>query len=182
MLHRSRTRQCRAGHVPQPLGVIALRIVAAKMDAARLFASQCASCHRDDRKGTPPQFPSLVDVAARRTRREITDIIRQGSGRMPGFAALGNETIADLVDFLTTGKESGAVAPHDANWLKYRNDGYTIFQDPDGYPAIAPPWGTLNAIDLNKGEIRWKIPFGEFPDLVAKGLKNTVMRRTIQPS
>ena len=61
----------------------------------------------------------------------------------------------------------------DPNWLKYRNDGYDIFLDPDGYPAITPPWGTLNAIDLNAGTIRWKIPFGEFPELAAKGMKNT---------
>jgi quinoprotein glucose dehydrogenase len=59
------------------------------------------------------------------------------------------------------------------NWLKYRHDGYFMFKDPDGYPAIAPPWGTLNAIDLNRGEIRWKIPFGEFPALAAKGIHNT---------
>ncbi len=62
---------------------------------------------------------------------------------------------------------------NDPNWLKYRHDGYTIFLDPDGYPAITPPWGTLNAIDLNAGTIRWKIPFGEFPELAAKGLTNT---------
>jgi quinoprotein glucose dehydrogenase len=31
----------------------------------------------------------------------------------------------------------------------------------------------LNAIDLNKGEICWRIPFGEYPDLVAKGMRNT---------
>jgi quinoprotein glucose dehydrogenase len=40
-------------------------------------------------------------------------------------------------------------------------------------PAVEPPWGTLNAIDLNKGEIAWKIPFGEYPELVAKGLRHT---------
>ena len=70
------------------------------------------------------------------------------------------------------GQGSGACTS-DPNWLKYRNDGYDIFLDPDGYPAITPPWGTLNAIDLNEGTIRWKIPFGEFPELAAKGLKNT---------
>ena len=41
------------------------------------------------------------------------------------------------------------------------------------FRSITPPWGTLNAIDLNKGEIRWQIPFGEFPDLVKKGMKDT---------
>ena len=61
----------------------------------------------------------------------------------------------------------------DPNWLKYRNEGYILFRDPDGYPPLTPPWGTLNAIDLNKGEIRWQIPLGEYPELVAKGIKDT---------
>jgi quinoprotein glucose dehydrogenase len=45
--------------------------------------------------------------------------------------------------------------------------------DPDGYPAIAPPWGTLNAIDLKTGQYLWKIPFGEYPELAKQGMKNT---------
>jgi quinoprotein glucose dehydrogenase len=57
--------------------------------------------------------------------------------------------------------------------LNYTTDGYNKFLDPDGYPAIAPPWGTLNAINLDTGEYVWKIPFGEFPELAAKGLKDT---------
>ena len=52
-------------------------------------------------------------------------------------------------------------------------EGYDKFLDPDGYPAIAPPWGTLNAINLDTGEIVWKIPFGEIPELVKQGLSNT---------
>ena len=57
--------------------------------------------------------------------------------------------------------------------MKYRFTGYRKFLDPDGYPAVAPPWGTLNAIDLNTGEYVWKIPLGEYPELVAQGLKQT---------
>ena len=57
--------------------------------------------------------------------------------------------------------------------MKYRFTGYKKFLDPDGYPATAPPWGTLNAINLNTGEYAWKIPLGEYPELVAKGMKDT---------
>ena len=57
--------------------------------------------------------------------------------------------------------------------MKYRFTGYEKFYDPDGYPAVAPPWGTLNAIDLNTGEYLWKIPLGEYPELAAKGMPHT---------
>ena len=57
--------------------------------------------------------------------------------------------------------------------IKYHFTGYHRFLDPDGYPAVAPPWGTLSAINLNTGEYVWKIPLGEYPDLAAKGLKKT---------
>lgn len=138
-------------------------------DRKSAYLSNCASCHRDDRAGTPPNFPSLIGIASRRSRREIADIIRKGEGRMPGFASLGPDTINALTDFLITGKESDIPAT-DPNWQKYRTDGYNKFLAPDGLPAISPPWGTLNAIDLDKGEIRWKVPFGEVP---GSGLKNT---------
>ena len=145
-------------------------------DTTSLYNNSCASCHRADRKGAPPTCPSLVGIAQRRSRVEIAAVIREGTGRMPGFSHLGRGINA-IVEFLVTGKDSGAVDPaaamNDPNWQKYRNEGYILFRDPDGYPPLTPPWGTLNAIDLNKGEIHWQIPFGEYPELAAKGIRNT---------
>jgi quinoprotein glucose dehydrogenase len=94
---------------------------------------------------------------------------------MPGFPDMGTRNITDLVEFLFTGKDKATdpALMNDPARLKYRSDGESIFLDPDGYPAITPPWGTLNAIDLNTGAMRWKIPLGEVPEIAAKGLKNT---------
>src|SRR5262249_20889313 len=128
----------------------------------------------EDRKGSPAA-PSLIGIGDRRSREEIATVIREGTGRMPSFPDMGGRNIADLVDFLITGVDKGAdpKVKAERSWLKYRIDGETLFRDPAGSPPITPPWGTLNAIDLNAGKIRWQIPFGEYPELVAKGLKNT---------
>jgi quinoprotein glucose dehydrogenase len=138
-------------------------------DTKSLYQNNCASCHGADRKGAPPTFPSLVDIGKRRSIDELTSVIREGTGRMPGFSHLEGK-IEEIVDFLITGQDHEAETEHQ---LKYRNEGYILWRDPDGYPPLTPPWGTLNAIDLNRGEIRWKIPFGEYPELVARGIKDT---------
>ena len=145
-------------------------------DTTSLYNNNCASCHKSDRSGTPPTFPSLIGIGDRRSRQELMAIINQGTGRMPAFNYLGRG-VNEIVDFLITGKDTGAMnletAAKDPNFQKYRNEGYILMRDPDGYPPLTPPWGTLNAIDVNKGEIRWRIPLGEYPELVAKGIKNT---------
>jgi quinoprotein glucose dehydrogenase len=139
-----------------------------------LYNVNCATCHRADRKGSP-SAPSLENIGQRRSRDEIATTIREGTGRMPGFPDMGGRNISDLVEFLTTGVDKGADprVTSDPSWLKYRIDGETLFRDPDGYPPITPPWGTLSAIDLNAGVLRWQIPFGEYPELADKGLKDT---------
>ncbi len=139
-----------------------------------LYLSQCSICHRDNRAGSPPETPSLLNVGDRRSRKEIADVIAKGKGRMPGFSGLREDQRSALIDYLLggEGKELASIGPEPPA-SRYRFTGYHRFLDPDGYPAVAPPWGTLNAINLNTGEYAWKIPFGEYPELAAKGLRNT---------
>ncbi|MFN0120437.1 MAG: PQQ-binding-like beta-propeller repeat protein [Blastocatellia bacterium] len=140
-----------------------------------LYEVNCASCHKSDLSGTPPEFPALTGVGKKYEEGEIRGIIRNGSGRMPGFARLGNDALRALTQYLITGRDTVTTDAQTASPIdqKYAATGYIKFLDPDGYPAIAPPWGTLSAIDLNKGVIAWQIPFGEYPELAAQGLRNT---------
>jgi quinoprotein glucose dehydrogenase len=140
-------------------------------DDRSVFTAACAQCHGATNS---PQAPTLTGIGTRRTRDEILKVIREGTGKMPGYqSTLDAGTISDLVNYLITGKDIAATASTNPFFLKYRNTGYDIFLDHEGYPGVRTPWGTLNAIDLNKGEIRWSIPFGEYPKLVAQGVRNT---------
>jgi quinoprotein glucose dehydrogenase len=146
--------------------------------AASTYTAQCASCHGADRSGGPG-FPSLRDIASRRTAAEVTASIRNGGTRMPAFSSLRPAVVAALVEYLMSDgtrdtAETGAASNDAASTSPpYNFTGYHKWYDPDGYPAVAPPWGTLNAIDLDTGEYAWKIPLGEYPELAAKGQADT---------
>lgn len=139
-----------------------------------IYLRECATCHGDDLHGAPPSIPSLVGIAERRTAQDILDTIKKGAGRMPAFPNLDHYALDTLSHYLMTG-ESAAVEALDETpgYPRYRFTGYRRWLDPQGYPAISPPWGMLNAIDLNTGEYVWRFPFGEFPELAAQGMKNT---------
>jgi quinoprotein glucose dehydrogenase len=152
---------------------------------ATTYNDQCAGCHGSDRKGQAGVFPSLIDATQHLTAEQMADVVHNGRGRMPSFPNINGDNLQALLTYVRTGAELTTVARSDKQELasgstaaaapasKYRFTGYRKFLDPEGYPAVATPWGTLNAIDLNTGKYLWKIPLGEYPELAAKGTKDT---------
>jgi quinoprotein glucose dehydrogenase len=164
---------------------------------ASLFNTNCAVCHAAEGKSgsasqTAQAYPDLTDVGKRLTKEQIASILTTGRGRMPSFAHLSGEDREALIRFLLkqdTKPVATASAANDQHSSvvntptaevadfpyspPYLNNGNTQFRDQDNYPAIKPPWGTLNAIDLNTGEYLWQVPLGEYPELTKKGIPPT---------
>jgi quinoprotein glucose dehydrogenase len=142
--------------------------------ARQLYLQNCGNCHGDTLAGSPPQLPKLLNMGPKWDMAAISRITRQGAGRMPGFPNLSDAEVRAVSEYVLSGV-SKPIEPDEAAavTLDYRFTGYRKFLDPDGYPAVAPPWGTLNAINLNTGEFAWKIPLGEYPELAEKGMKDT---------
>jgi quinoprotein glucose dehydrogenase len=150
-----------------------------------IYSSQCAACHRENRAGSPPEIPSLVNLGGRMNAEQIGKILQSGKGRMPAFPRLdpASGQVRALIQYLLRSddpvqRESvvarATPAPSPSNEKEqYDTTGYDKFLDPQGYPANSPPWGTLNAINLDTGEYVWKKTFGQYPELVAKGLPDT---------
>ena len=151
------------------------------------YLSQCSVCHGEHRAGSPPEFPSLLGITKRLTPNQIAATIHQGKGRMPAMPVQG-KALADLLTYLGTSKDplsnnadvteeqAGTIAKStspQAEHTQYTMTGYRRFNDPEGYPATATPWGALNAIDLATGEYLWQLPLGQYPELVAKGQPDT---------
>ena len=139
-----------------------------------IYMSQCAVCHGEKMAGSPPAIPSLVGITSRMKAEDIYATIQNGKGRMNGFPNLTAEQRFAVVQYIS-GEESQVRASEEplAPLMNYQFTGYHKFLDPDGYPAIAPPWGTLTAINLNTGEQGWKVNLGEYPALAAQGMNNT---------
>jgi quinoprotein glucose dehydrogenase len=139
-------------------------------NGAIIYRKNCTSCHGLERQGSPPTYPALINIS--KTDDQIEMVLKQGLGIMPAFPQLSNRDIKALISYLKS-DESVIPQDHSANAKVRYSVEIPFFLDPYGAPAISPPWGTLNAVDLNAGSILWKVPLGEYPELVAKGVRNT---------
>lgn len=155
----------------------------------KLYMTYCAGCHGVDKNGNGLQNPSLVKISERKNKESILNKIRHGGGRMPSFADILKETEEEaIIAYLDENKNKSASVTDDnlleiqRNELAVKNGkkegntedsatrylnvtAYRSFKDKDGNPGIKPPWGTLNAINLNTGEYEWKIPVGNIEKL-----------------
>lgn len=96
---------------------------------------------------------------------------------MASFNQLSGEEKTAILSYLykTNAGRKFIVKPQEgnSNRVRYSLKGYTQLLDQDGYPGTKPPWGTLNAVDLNTGDLLWKKPLGQYPALDAKGITHT---------
>ena len=145
-----------------------------RIAGAHVYQTNCAICHGDKREGIAPSFPALIGVGDRYTDTQILALIHNGKGRMPPITKLSQNDLDDLMRFLhPLNVEGKTISATDPSTTQYSMTGYRRFLDPDGYPAVATPWGTLNALDLNTGRYLWRVTLGQYPELVAKGMPDT---------
>lgn len=151
-----------------------------------VYGKYCLSCHGPELKGNGESFPSLADIGKRSAPGEVVQLVKTGRNMMPGFSQISPAEMDALLDFLFHSGENRATAAQDkepeANRPTYKSvldevpytmTGYNRFLDSRGYPGITPPWGTLNAVDLNTGKLLWKVPLGEYAELTARGIAPT---------
>jgi len=141
-----------------------------------IYHFYCQRCHGAERTGAPPAIPSLVDAPSRFGPDTIKGVVRYGLKDMPGFPDLDDRLLGSLLLYLKDPSsapgpvQTGGEAPpseSEAGPVRYWT-GYGL------QPAIiSPPWSTITAYDLNRGVIKWQVPFGDAPQAAADKLKNT---------
>ena len=125
-------------------------------EGGKTYTEYCAGCHGTDRNGV--SAPSLLTLRGRINMSNVSRIVQQGYRSMPSVPVPQNK-LAGLLDFLSA---RDVAKPVDTTWEAVWQGRVT---DQNGYPGVKPPWGTLNAINLNTGRIEWKVPLGEYEEL-----------------
>lgn len=166
-----------SNEMPWILTMVDVRLNKDSWAGVELYRTHCAACHGIEREGDGHVYPSLANVKDKFQKENLMDFILNGKGVMPAFTHLNDTERDAIARFLldleerTEEEKKGIFERH--RDIPYSSTGYNRFLTPEGYPAVQPPWGTLNAIDLNKGEIKWQVPLGEFKELKKKGIPPT---------
>jgi quinoprotein glucose dehydrogenase len=159
--------------------ILSLVEIAPKTAGEAVYRQNCAACHGIDRRGATQQnAPALIHLAERLRRDQTQRIIESGRGWMPSFGYLADAQKQALLRYLYDEETAKVISPtkpaeEEISEVPFTHTGYNRFLDPNGYPAVKPPWGTLTAINLNSGEIDWQIPLGEFAELTKRGIPVT---------
>ncbi len=143
--------------------------------ARSLFLRNCAICHGADMKGDGGKiYPDITKAKSKYSLSEMRSLLKTGRRVMPSFKYIDSTDLDAIMAYVRHEpiKAKGGISKYSKE-VPYTMTGYNRFETPDGLPAVKPPWGTLNAINLNTGEYEWKIPFGELDSLRKKGIPTT---------
>jgi len=91
-----------------------------------------------------------------------------GASFDPGSGLLFVNTMDVGGLFKMVKRREGSAIPYALRATKYE-----FFTDANGYPCQQPPWGSLYAVDLGTGDIRWRATLGEFDELKKRGVPKT---------
>lgn len=142
---------------------------------SKIYQTQCTFCHGNSQSTIQTHsLSSLQQITKVRTAAEIMHTLENGKGNMPKFNWLSDDERKALVAFL---KDDGKNETLDLSKmeLNFSNDvpwlstGHHPIKDDRGFPINKRPWGTLSAIDMDKGTIDWQVPLGTYPTLEAEG-------------
>jgi quinoprotein glucose dehydrogenase len=138
----------------------------------KVYREYCRGCHGIHRDGMG-LAPSLNGLSQRFNDARVTQIIQHGFDAMPPVKRIPKKDVPKLLDYLFDRDMLIAASGGHESHVAYSGNGYAKLYDNNGYPGSKPPWGTLNAINLNTGKIVWKVPLGEYPELTARGIPQT---------
>jgi quinoprotein glucose dehydrogenase len=165
-----------------------------------IYNTYCASCHKPDRKGGEPYYPSLIGIEKKLSEKAVIDKIKKGGGKMPPFEVVIKGQEKSIIAFLFQQRDRKAArssaelkeirqnlaalghaadtSQHSTTYLNL--SAYSLLKSPEGFPFFKGPWGVLHAIDLNSGEYVWSVPVGNHPEL-QKGEQRTGGESTAGP-
>lgn len=147
-------------------GILTLTEIPVGFSNAGAYATHCGSCHGAKLEGTETG-PALLGILERVNYREIAKVINEGSDRMPSFSHLTGTVRRRIITHIVAPEP---VVDEPSKEVSYTHCCYTYLRDHEQLPGTAPPWGTLNSIDVASGNIVWSVPFGNYPSHPDLGL------------
>ncbi len=153
-----------------------------------IYEQNCQLCHGNDLKGSGSAV-RLDDIVARIGETRVREIVGRGQADMPAFSNMPDASMTALMAFLGNpsaappGSATAVAAPsfNDTPYPEGVEHPPVRYYTGYGYETLAinPPWSTLTAYDLNKGAMKWQIPFGDNP--AAGPNKGTELRGNLWP-